>query len=153
MYGSTIPYSNYYPNYTQPYVPYIVAQSIPMYNSYGNNGSYSEHMGYVTYFVRWIEDYPLPKGLKMPSHIGTYNGKGDPDNYLNLLEGDIRMKKWVMPVTCHMFTYTLQGSARIWWNGQKARSVVNFDDLKARLRSHFSNQKRYIKTNLAIHNI
>nr|GEZ65744.1 ribonuclease H-like domain-containing protein [Tanacetum cinerariifolium] len=34
--------------------------------------------GSVTSFVRWIEDYPLPDGLKMPSHIGSYDGKGDP---------------------------------------------------------------------------
>ncbi|GKD02190.1 hypothetical protein Tco_1177164 [Tanacetum coccineum] len=70
-------------------------------------------MGSVTPFVRWIEDYPLLDGLKMPAHIG------DPDNFLHLFEGAIRMKKWVMPVAWHMFTYTLRDSARIWWNGQK----------------------------------
>ncbi|GJS97430.1 reverse transcriptase domain-containing protein [Tanacetum coccineum] len=36
--------------------------------------------GYVTLFVCWIEDYPLPDGLKMPSHVGSYDEKGDPDN-------------------------------------------------------------------------
>ncbi|GKB90520.1 putative reverse transcriptase domain-containing protein [Tanacetum coccineum] len=52
-------------------------------------------------------------GLKMPSHVGSYDGKGDPDNFLHLFEGAIRMQKWLMPVASHMFTYTLKDSARI----------------------------------------
>nr|GEZ67599.1 reverse transcriptase domain-containing protein [Tanacetum cinerariifolium] len=74
----------------------------------------------VTPFARWIEDYPLPDGLKMPSHVGSYDGKGDLDNFLHRFEGAIRMQKGLMPVACHMFTYTLKDSARIWWNSQKA---------------------------------
>ncbi|GJY79787.1 hypothetical protein Tco_0485588 [Tanacetum coccineum] len=60
----------------------------------------------------------LGDGLKMPSHVGSYDGKGDPDNYLYLFEGSIRMQKWAMPIACHMFTYTLKDSARIWWHGK-----------------------------------
>ncbi|GJV29964.1 hypothetical protein Tco_1386412 [Tanacetum coccineum] len=30
--------------------------------------------GSVTPFVRWIEDYPLPDGLKMPSHVASKRG-------------------------------------------------------------------------------
>ncbi|GJY52785.1 hypothetical protein Tco_0444449 [Tanacetum coccineum] len=56
----------------------------------------------------------------MPSHIGSYDRKGDPDNFLHLFEVAIRMQKWLIPVACHMFTYTLKDSARIWWNSQKA---------------------------------
>ncbi|GKC59970.1 reverse transcriptase domain-containing protein [Tanacetum coccineum] len=89
----------------------------------------------------------------MRSHIGSYDGKGDPDNYLHLFEGAIRMQKWVMPVACHMFTYTLKDSARIWWNSQKAGSILNYEDLKAKFRSHFSQQKKFTKTHLAVHNI
>ncbi|GKB16138.1 reverse transcriptase domain-containing protein [Tanacetum coccineum] len=110
-------------------------------------------LGSVTPFVRWIEDYPLPDGLKMPSHIGSYDGKGDPDNFLHLFEGAIRMQKWLMPVACHMFTYTLKDSARIWWNSQKAGSILDYEDLKAKFRSHFSQQKKFTKTHLAVHNI
>ncbi|GJZ59496.1 uncharacterized mitochondrial protein-like protein [Tanacetum coccineum] len=60
------------------------------------------------------------------------------------------MKKWLMPVACHMFTYTLKDSARIWWNSQKAGSILNYEDLKAKFRSHFSQQKKFTKTHLAI---
>nr|GEU42379.1 reverse transcriptase domain-containing protein [Tanacetum cinerariifolium] len=42
----------------------------------------------MTPFVRWIKDYPILDGLKMPSHVGSYDGKRDPDNYLHLFEDD-----------------------------------------------------------------
>ncbi|GJS70381.1 reverse transcriptase domain-containing protein [Tanacetum coccineum] len=58
-----------------------------------------------------------------------------------------------MPVAYHMFTYTLKVSARIWWNSQKACIIFNYEDLKAKCRSHFSQQKKFIKTHLAVHNI
>ncbi|GKA72447.1 reverse transcriptase domain-containing protein [Tanacetum coccineum] len=89
----------------------------------------------------------------MPSHICSYDGKRDSDNFLHLFEGAIRMQKWLMHVACHMFTYTLKDSARIWWNSQKAGSILNYEDLKAKFRSHFSQQKNFTKTHLAVRNI
>ncbi|GJY46755.1 reverse transcriptase domain-containing protein [Tanacetum coccineum] len=56
-------------------------------------------------------------------------------------------------VACHMFTYTLKDYARIWWNSQKAGSILNYEDLKAKFRSHFSQQKKFTKTHLTMHNI
>ncbi|GJY24925.1 reverse transcriptase domain-containing protein [Tanacetum coccineum] len=80
-----------------PLLEIVVGSGVPMSN-YGpaHNGSmypsglFADSTGCVTPFVRWIEDYPLPDGLKMPFHVGSYNGKGDPDNYLHLFEGAIR---------------------------------------------------------------
>nr|GFA34883.1 reverse transcriptase domain-containing protein [Tanacetum cinerariifolium] len=89
----------------------------------------------------------------MPFHIGSYDGKRDPDNFMHLFEGAIRMQKWLMPVACHMFTYTLKDSGRIWWNSQKAGSILDYENLKVKFRSHFSQQKKFTKTHLAMHNI
>ncbi|GJR42938.1 hypothetical protein Tco_1311041 [Tanacetum coccineum] len=97
----------------------------PSTNSGGNlhpNSLFVDYTGCVTPFVRWIEDYPLPDGLKMLSHVCSYDGKGDLDNYLHLFKCVIRMPKWAMPIAFHMFTYTLKDSAWIWWNGQKVRN-------------------------------
>nr|GEU99143.1 hypothetical protein [Tanacetum cinerariifolium] len=60
------------------------------------------YSGCITLFVRWNEDYPLADELKMPSHIGSYDGKGDLDNFLHLFEGAIRMqnRQCPWPVTC-----------------------------------------------------
>ncbi|GJS30557.1 reverse transcriptase domain-containing protein [Tanacetum coccineum] len=117
------------------------------------SGSFADPTGSITPFVRWIKDYPLLDGLKMPSHIGSYNGKGGPDNFLHLFKGASRMKKWLMPIACHMFTYTLKDSSQIWWNSQKAGSILNYEDLKAKFRSYFSQQKKFTKTHLAVHDI
>ncbi|GKE04662.1 hypothetical protein Tco_1396680, partial [Tanacetum coccineum] len=97
--------SNNYPFYIRPMYtqPNMSAYSNP---SFAN--LFADPTGCVTLFVHWIEDYPLPDELKMPSHVGSYNGKGDPDNYLHLFEGDIRMQKYSMPIAYHMFTYTLK---------------------------------------------
>nr|GEY40508.1 hypothetical protein [Tanacetum cinerariifolium] len=118
-----------------------------------SNMPFPNPLGSVTPFVHRIEDYPLPDELKMPSHIGSYDGKGDLDNFLHLFEGDIRMQKWLMSVAFHMITYTLKDSARIWWNSQKAGSILDYEDLKAKFRSHFSQQEKFTKTHLAVHNI
>ncbi|GKC55298.1 hypothetical protein Tco_1078043, partial [Tanacetum coccineum] len=99
--------------------------TFPNMHAYANpnsTGLFPNPLGLVTPFVRWIEDYPLPDGLKMPFHIGSYDGIGDPDNFPHLFEGAIRMQKWLMLLACHMFTYTLKDSTRIWWNSQKAGS-------------------------------
>ncbi|GKC79397.1 hypothetical protein Tco_1130171 [Tanacetum coccineum] len=82
----TVTPSSSYPFYAQPmYAP----PNIPAYPN--PTGSFAYSAGFVTHFVRWIEDYPLPDGLKMPSHIGSYDGKGDPDNFLHLFIGVIHM--------------------------------------------------------------
>ncbi|GJU00415.1 reverse transcriptase domain-containing protein [Tanacetum coccineum] len=113
----TVTPSSSYPFYTQPmYAP----PNMPVYPN--PVGSFADSTGSVTPFVHWIEDYPLPDGPKMPSHIGSYDGKGDPDNFLHLFE-------------------------------EKTGSILNYKDLKAKSRSHFSQQKKFTKTHLAVHNI
>ncbi|GJZ64453.1 reverse transcriptase domain-containing protein [Tanacetum coccineum] len=116
-------------------------------------GLFADSTSCITSFVHWIESHPLPDGLKMTSHVGSYDGKGVHDNYLHLFEGFIHMQKWGMPVACHMFIYTLKDSTRIWWNSHKAGSIVNYEDLKAKFWSHFIYQKKFTKTHLAVHNI
>ncbi|GJT33201.1 hypothetical protein Tco_0923620 [Tanacetum coccineum] len=89
--GSTYPSNtlpNSYPFYTQ---PINLLSNAPIYPSYGPTGLFTDFTRCVTPFVHGIEDYPLPDGLKMPSHVGSYDGKGDLDNYLYLFKGDIHL--------------------------------------------------------------
>ncbi|GKB33115.1 hypothetical protein Tco_0872516 [Tanacetum coccineum] len=64
--------------------------------------------------IRWIEELLFLDGLKVSPHVGYYDGKGDLDNFIHVFEGAMRMEKWVMPVTCHMFIYILKDAARVW---------------------------------------
>ncbi|GJY18414.1 hypothetical protein Tco_0389905 [Tanacetum coccineum] len=65
MYPSNDP-PNSYSFYTQPIDP---LPNAPAYLNHGPTGLFIDSTGYVTVFVRWIENYPLPDGLKMPSHV------------------------------------------------------------------------------------
>ncbi|GKB30083.1 hypothetical protein Tco_0869484 [Tanacetum coccineum] len=115
-YPVAIPTNNY-PFHTQPM--YAQPNMLVCPNPYPAS-LFADLTGSLTPFVCWIEDYPLLDGQKMPSHVGSYDGKRVPTNFLHLFEGVIPMHKWLMHVACHMFTYTLKDSARIWWNSQKA---------------------------------
>ncbi|GJT12409.1 reverse transcriptase domain-containing protein [Tanacetum coccineum] len=114
------------PTYSYPFYtqPMYTFPNVPVYTNPNLTGAVLNPIGSVTPFVHWIVDYPLPDRLKMPSHIA-----------------------W------HMFTYNLKDSARIWWNSQKAGSILDYEDLKAKFRSHFSQQKKFTKTHLVVHRI
>ncbi|GJS18292.1 hypothetical protein Tco_0412764 [Tanacetum coccineum] len=70
----------------------------PAYPNHSSTGLFANSTGCVTPFVCWIEDYPLPDGLKISSHMRSYDGKGDLDNYLHLFEGAIRVNNSSDPV-------------------------------------------------------
>ncbi|GKB22332.1 hypothetical protein Tco_0856255 [Tanacetum coccineum] len=93
--------------------------------------SFPDSTDSVTPFVRWIEDYPLPDRLKMPSHIGSYDGKGDPNNFLHLFKGAIHMQKWLMPSAKEVHKDTLSSSQYQAKRRRKTRSLVEhlFTDL------------------------
>ncbi|GKC26598.1 hypothetical protein Tco_1033892 [Tanacetum coccineum] len=78
--------TNSYPFYTHPMYTF---PNVPAYTNPNLPGAVLNPVGLVTPFLCWIEDYPLLNGLKMPSHISSYDGKGDPDNFLHLFERDI----------------------------------------------------------------
>nr|XP_043638639.1 uncharacterized protein LOC122609762 [Erigeron canadensis] len=82
-----------------------------------------------------------------------YDGKGDPDNHLKHFNGMIKMQRWNVPVACHMFALTMKDVARAWVDGLPVGSVVNFEDLKRKFRSHFSQQRKYQKIHLEAYNI
>nr|GEY75512.1 hypothetical protein [Tanacetum cinerariifolium] len=77
-------------------------------------------IGSVTPFVCWIKEYPLLDGLKMPSHVGFYDGKGDPNNFLHLFEGAFCMQKWLILV----FTTSNKEKARVSELSPLARNLV-----------------------------
>ncbi|GJT86420.1 hypothetical protein Tco_1068137 [Tanacetum coccineum] len=82
----------------------------PTYYSYGGYASQALAGSNIA-----IEDYPLPDGLKIPLHVGSYDGKGEPDNFLHLFEGNgyqerrkkkgefrkikwLKIKNWKIPI-------------------------------------------------------
>ncbi|GJV30816.1 hypothetical protein Tco_1391216 [Tanacetum coccineum] len=105
-------------------------------------GGYENDAGSLLPLTKWIEEFQFLDGLKVLPHVGYYDGKGDPDNFIHIFKGAMRMEKWAMSVTCHMFVYILKDVARVWWNNFPKGIVVNYEDLKKRFRTHFKQQKK-----------
>nr|GEU73095.1 reverse transcriptase domain-containing protein [Tanacetum cinerariifolium] len=120
-----------------------------MYSTGCPKGGYKNDEGSPS-LVRWIKEFQLPHGLRTPSHVGYYDGKGDLDDFIHAFEGTIKMEKQVMLVSCHMFVYILNDAARAWWNSLPKRVVLNYEDLKKRFRTYFSQRKKQTKSHLAV---
>nr|XP_043611826.1 uncharacterized protein LOC122583493 [Erigeron canadensis] len=103
--------------------------------------------------VAWIQNYSLPKDLKYLSHLGTYKGKNDPDDFLEAFKGAAAMKVWNVRIACRMFRYALKGDAREWLKSVKKGSITSFEDLKEKFRAHFSQQKKHKKIHVSTHGI
>nr|GEY61794.1 reverse transcriptase domain-containing protein [Tanacetum cinerariifolium] len=56
-------------------MPMYAFANMPAYANPNPTGLFPNPLGSVTPFFHWIEDYPLLDGLKIPSYIGSYNGK------------------------------------------------------------------------------
>ncbi|XP_071712607.1 uncharacterized protein [Rutidosis leptorrhynchoides] len=106
-----------------------------------------------TPFVSSIQNHPLPIGMKIPSHLGYYEGKDDPDDFINIFEGASRMSRWDTAVACHAFSYVLKSDARVWFNSLAKDSISSFEDLKRLFRSKFSQQKKHKKNHVTAHSI
>ncbi|GJT37898.1 hypothetical protein Tco_0937763 [Tanacetum coccineum] len=69
-------------------------------------GGYRNDEGSPSLLIRWIEEFQLPDGLRIPSHVGYYDGKGDPNDFIQAFKGATKMGKRVMPVSCHIRLHT-----------------------------------------------
>ncbi|GKD94416.1 hypothetical protein Tco_1374253 [Tanacetum coccineum] len=63
-------------------------------------------------FTPRIRHFSLPR-TRMPSHVKTYDGSGDPEDHLKLFQSAAKTEGWAMPTWCHMFNSTLTGNARL----------------------------------------
>ncbi|GKA27752.1 hypothetical protein Tco_0713920 [Tanacetum coccineum] len=43
--------------------------------------------------TKLIEEFQLLDGISVPSHVGYYDGKGDPDDFIHTFEGATKMEK------------------------------------------------------------
>ncbi|GJT43202.1 reverse transcriptase domain-containing protein [Tanacetum coccineum] len=124
-----------------------------------------------------FEDAPNREGGRVernskggrPSDLGVDGNRSQRTNLPSLLAAHLRRSKNGQPLQSSLtFVYGgHQPSTNIGGNlppngepssntrrpFQKAGSILNYEDLKAKFRSHFSQQKKFTKTHLAVHNI
>ncbi|GJY12907.1 hypothetical protein Tco_0382216 [Tanacetum coccineum] len=62
-------------------------------------------------FTPRIRHFDFPR-TRMPSHVKTYDGSGDPEDHLKLFQSAAKTERWEMSAWCHMFNSTLTRNAR-----------------------------------------
>ncbi|KAD3337495.1 hypothetical protein E3N88_33015 [Mikania micrantha] len=154
-------------NPQMPTIPYSVTQgmgSMP-FSSYTSQPPITQAMGSVddlsqpyvptthTRFSARIANFAFPPKTKMPANVKTYDGLGDPDDHLELFSGAATIERWCLPLWCHMFSQTLVGPARLWFNSLPDGSIDTFEDLSRKFLANFVQQKRYTRDPVELHNI
>ncbi|GJZ34656.1 reverse transcriptase domain-containing protein [Tanacetum coccineum] len=103
-------------------------------------------------FTSRIRHFNFPK-TRMPSHIKTYDGSGDPEDHLKIFQAAAKTERWVMPTWCHMFNSTLTGNARVWFDDLPLESIDGYDDLREAFLKNYLQQKKCIRDPIVLHNI
>ncbi|GKA59190.1 reverse transcriptase domain-containing protein [Tanacetum coccineum] len=85
---------------------------------------------------------------RMPSHVKTYDGSGDPEDHIKLFQSAAKTERWAMPTWCHMFNSTLTGNARVWFDKLPKESIDSYEDLRAAFRENYRQQTKHIKVQL-----
>ncbi|GJY11871.1 reverse transcriptase domain-containing protein, partial [Tanacetum coccineum] len=100
-------------------------------------------------FTPRIRNFKSSRKTRMP----TYDGTGDPEDYVKKFQAAAQVERWAMPTWCHMFNSTLIGTARVWFDELPPESIDGYKDLKAAFLAYFMQQKKYVKDPVEIHNI
>ncbi|GJU59503.1 reverse transcriptase domain-containing protein [Tanacetum coccineum] len=103
-------------------------------------------------FTPRIRHFSLPR-TRMPSHVKTYDGSGDPEDHLKLFQSAAKTEAWAMPTWCHMFNSTLTGNARVWFDKLPKESIDSYEDLRTAFRENYLQQTKHIKDPVEIHHI
>ncbi|GJU18615.1 reverse transcriptase domain-containing protein [Tanacetum coccineum] len=103
-------------------------------------------------FTPWIRHFDFPM-TRMPSHIKTYDGPGDPEDHLKLFQSAAKTERLAMPTWCHMFNSMLTGNARVWFDKLPKESIDSYEDLRVAFRENYLQQTKHIKDPVEIHHI
>ncbi|GJT53529.1 reverse transcriptase domain-containing protein [Tanacetum coccineum] len=103
-------------------------------------------------FTPRIRHFNFPR-TRMPSHVKTYDGSGDPEDHLKLFQAAAKTERWAMPTWCHMFNSTLTGNARVWFDKLPRESIDSYEDLRTAFRENYLQQTKHIKDPVEIHHI
>ncbi|GJZ76229.1 reverse transcriptase domain-containing protein [Tanacetum coccineum] len=103
-------------------------------------------------FTPRIWHFNFPR-TRMPSHVKTYDGSGDPEDHLKLFKAAAKTKRWAMPTWCHMFNSTLTRNAIVWFDKLPRESIDSYEDLRTAFRENYLQQTKHIKDPVEIHHI
>ncbi|GJT89997.1 reverse transcriptase domain-containing protein [Tanacetum coccineum] len=103
-------------------------------------------------FTTRIRHFDFPR-TRMPSHVKTYDGSGDPEDHIKLFQSAAKTEIRAMPTWCHMFNSTLTGNAKVWFDKLQKESIDSYEDPRAAFRENYHQQTKHIKDPVEIHHI
>ncbi|GJY75396.1 reverse transcriptase domain-containing protein [Tanacetum coccineum] len=82
---------------------------------------------------------------KIPNNIKLYDGTTDPKDHLGRFASVTNSGEWPMPVWCRMFSQTLDGPARGWFERLPTNSIDEWVDLREAFTTRYSVRKACFK--------
>ncbi|GJV59944.1 reverse transcriptase domain-containing protein [Tanacetum coccineum] len=104
-------------------------------------------------FTPRILYFELPKKIRIPNNVKTYDGSDDSKDHLKIFQAAAKVERWAMPTWCYMFNSTLTGSSRVWFDDLLPESIDSYDELKKAFLANYLQQKKCIKDPVEIHHI
>nr|GEV03143.1 reverse transcriptase domain-containing protein [Tanacetum cinerariifolium] len=77
-------------------------------------------------FTLRIRNFVFPKRVRMSGNVKTYDGLGDPKDHMKNFQSAAKVERWVLPTWCHMFSSTLMGATKLWFNELPPESIDSF---------------------------
>ncbi|GJY74644.1 reverse transcriptase domain-containing protein [Tanacetum coccineum] len=106
-----------------------------------------------TPFTQRITRFKYHRRAKLARNIRVYEGNKDLEDHLGIFSAAAGQEEWSMPIWCKMFRQTLSGAAQNWFDDLDSKSVDSFEELSQKFLEEFSQQKRYAKDPMDIHDI
>lgn len=106
----------------------------------------------ITPLTPRVEDTPFPRKFKTPS-LDTYDGTEDPFDHLMSYKYVIKLHSVMDAGLCNMFLSTLKGSAMMWYQGLRKRSIHSLKQLSTTFLRHFSSKRVRQKSSTIILNV
>ncbi|GJS16794.1 reverse transcriptase domain-containing protein [Tanacetum coccineum] len=103
-------------------------------------------------FTPRIRHFSLPR-TRMPSHVKTYDGSGDPEDHLKLFQSAAKTEGWAMPQVSHVQLTPHQECLRSLVSKLPKVSIDSYEDLRTAFRENYLQQTKHIKDSVEIHHI
>ncbi|GKU88301.1 hypothetical protein SLEP1_g2584 [Rubroshorea leprosula] len=85
------------------------------------------------------------EGFKIP-HLETYDGSGDPDEYLHTYQAIMRIQNATDAMMCKVFPATLKSMAKRWYHKLPRHSITSYSELATLFLNKFASQGEIKRT-------
>ena len=97
-------------------------------------------------FIQRVRDAPIPRGLKKPPQMDSYDRTIDADEHIENIEAVLTYQSVQGAVKCKLFVTTLRRRAVIWFKNLRRNFIESWRDLYHEFTSYFTASRTQPKT-------